>query len=110
MPMHHHVMGRARCAVLFLLLSASVVAMASEERMTRYGCYSCHRVAEKLIGPAFRDVAKRYRNVTSADDYLFEKVREGGEGIWGDVPMIANTPEKIPDGELRALITWIRQQ
>ncbi len=76
--------------------------------MTRYGCYSCHRVAEKLIGPAFRDVAARYKSRQDAAEYLFQKVRAGGEGVWGDVPMIPNTVEKIPDEELRTLLAWIR--
>jgi cytochrome c len=101
----------ARWIPASLLLAAfgmSAVAPAGEEQMTRFGCYSCHRVKEKLIGPAFRDVAARYRSDTGAAEYLFQKVRAGGEGAWGDVPMVANTREKIPDDELRTLIAWIR--
>lgn len=94
--------------VLLGAVSFPVLAGAGEEQMTRFGCYSCHRVAEKLIGPAFRDVAARYRSRPDMADYLFKKIREGGEGVWGDIPMIPNTEEKIPDDELKTLIAWIR--
>ncbi len=50
----------------------------------------------------------RYRSRTDAEQYLFSKIREGGEGAWGDIPMIANTAEKIPDKDLRDMIAWIR--
>lgn len=98
----------AKSLLLAVVMSAGATAQADEEQMTRYGCWSCHRVNEKLIGPAFRDVAAKYRNRTDTGEYLFQKIREGGEGVWGDIPMIANTVEKIPDEELQTLIAWIR--
>lgn len=93
---------------IFAGLLLGTAAPASEELMTRFGCYGCHRVADKVIGPPFREIAQRYRSREDATEYLFAKVREGGEGEWGDIPMVANPPGKIPDPELRQLIEWIR--
>lgn len=98
------------CGAVLLagMLTVSTAAAAGEDQMTRFGCYACHRVGEKLIGPAFRDVAARYRGREDTADYLFAKIRAGGEGVWGDIPMVPNTEEKIPDEELKSLIAWIR--
>jgi cytochrome c len=87
------------------LLAAT--ANASEQLMEKSGCIACHRVDQPLIGPAFKDIAVRYRDTEGVPEYLFEKVREGGEGVWGDKPMLPNTPQKISDENLRAVITWI---
>ena len=77
--------------------------------MNRSGCISCHRIDQKLIGPAFTDVSKRYRGDASVGARLFAKVRAGGEGEWGDLPMQPNGPEKISDEDLNALLAWILQ-
>ena len=75
--------------------------------MVQGGCISCHRVEEKLIGPAYNEVAKRYRGKDKAAERLFAKVREGGEDEWGDIPMRPNGVEKISDEDLKAVIAWI---
>lgn len=97
-------------AVLALSLAAqaglSTVA-ANEELMSRSGCVSCHRVDQKLLGPCFKDVAARYRDDAQAAARLFQKVREGGEGEWGDLPMQPNSKEKVSDADLQLLIEWI---
>lgn len=80
---------------------------AAEKLMEKSGCISCHRVDQKLIGPSFRQVAARYKSESDAPALLFEKVREGGEGVWGDIPMIANSPEKIPDADLYRVLAWV---
>lgn|GEM_PF-761846 len=80
---------------------------ASEQLMEKSGCLSCHRVDQKLIGPAYKDVAARYRNHPEVVDTLMQKVREGGEGVWGDVPMAPNSVEKVSDENLRLIIEWI---
>lgn len=82
-------------------------AIASEEMMSSGGCISCHRVDQKLIGPGFKEVAARYRKDPQAAARLFAKVREGGEGEWGDMPMQPNSEEKISDADLRTLIDWL---
>lgn len=83
------------------------VANASEQLMQKGGCISCHRVDQKLIGPGFKQVAAQYKETDGATAYLFQKVREGGEGVWGDMPMQPNGPQKISDEDLQAIVTWI---
>jgi cytochrome c len=106
--------GRQRilgCVAALLVLALSLMnppqSRASEALMERSGCVSCHRVSEKLIGPAYIDVAAKYRGDTQALVYLTSKVREGGEGVWGDMPMQPNSPEEISDADLKAVIVWI---
>lgn len=85
----------------------STPALANEQLMSKAGCVACHRVDQKVNGPAFRSVAARYKNDSAAAEYLFEKVRAGGEGEWGDLPMVPNGPDKISDADLKAMIAWI---
>lgn len=80
---------------------------AEEALMDRGGCISCHRLEQKLLGPSFKEVAARYRDDPLAVERLFTKVREGGEGEWGDLPMQPNDEKKISDADLRALLAWI---
>lgn len=75
--------------------------------MQKGGCISCHRVDQKLIGPGFKQVAAQYKETDGAAEYLFQKVREGGEGVWGDMPMQPNGPQKISDEDLHAIVAWI---
>lgn len=94
-------------ASVILNLSLAPMALASEQLMDKSGCVACHRVDTKYNGPAFKAVAARYRNDTDAPAMLFAKVREGGEGVWGDLPMVPNGPNKISDADLKVLIAWI---
>ena len=95
-------------AALGLIVQASLSpAEASEELMSRSGCISCHRVDQKLLGPGFKEVAARYRSDPQAAARLFRKVRDGGEGEWGDLPMQPNGEEKVSDADLQQLLDWI---
>jgi cytochrome c len=66
---------------------------------------SCHSVDQKLVGPAFRDVAARYRGQPDAEAKLIEKVRRGGSGTWGSVPMPA--APGLAEADAQALVRWI---
>ena len=68
-------------------------------------CLACHSVDRKLVGPSFKEVAERYRGDTKAADLLAIRVRNGGAGNWGQVPMPANP--QLKDEDLRALVKWI---
>lgn len=92
-------------AVLYVVIATP--AFANEQLMEKSGCISCHRVDKKLIGPAFKAVAQRYKNNAEAPALLFEKVREGGEGEWDDIPMVPNSVAKISDADLNTVIEWI---
>jgi cytochrome c len=93
------------CAVA-LGLAAVSPAMASEEIIKKARCVACHAVGEKRVGPAYKDVAAKYRG-QDVSAQLFAKVRAGGTGVWGQIPMTPNGPDKISDADLKAAIDWI---
>jgi cytochrome c len=66
---------------------------------------SCHAVERKVVGPAFRDVAAHYKGQPDAEAKLLEKLKTGGSGTWGQIPMPANPG--LPEADARALIQWI---
>lgn len=82
-------------------------AAGPEEAMTKAGCFACHQKDKKLVGPAYKDVAAKYKGQADALAKLSEKVRKGGSGVWGPVPMASNPPDKISDPDLKAAIEWI---
>lgn len=70
-------------------------------------CVACHTVDQKRVGPAYKDVAAKYRGDGGAPGKLFDKVRNGGTGVWGEVPMIPHPADKISDDDLKAAVQWI---
>jgi S-disulfanyl-L-cysteine oxidoreductase SoxD len=71
----------------------------------RKACLACHAVDKKIVGPAFRDVAQRYKGAAEVEARLVEKMRKGGAGAWGPLPMPPN-PD-LAESDARALIQWI---
>ena len=69
---------------------AAAPAAASEELAKKHGCFACHAVDKKLVGPSYKDVAAKYRGDKGAEAKLFDKVKKGGPGVWGQVPMPPN--------------------
>jgi cytochrome c len=69
------------------------------------GCIACHGVTSKVVGPAYRDVASKYRGKVDAQAYLIKKMREGGSGVWGAVPMPPQAALKEADAQ--AITSWI---
>jgi cytochrome c len=88
-------------------LSLSQAAIASEAIVKKARCVACHAVDAKRVGPAYKDVAAKYKGNAKAPAQLFDKVRHGGSGNWGEVPMLAHPADKISDDDLKAAITWI---
>lgn len=86
-----------------VLAAAPAFASSEKDLATKSGCLACHAVDKKLVGPSYQDVAKKYK--ASDEAMLFEKVRKGGKGVWGPIPMPPNTAVK--DDDLKALIKWI---
>ena len=78
-----------------------------DQMIVKYGCTGCHAVDRKVVGPAFRDVAARYRG-KDAEGALVEKVKQGGAGVWGQIPMTPNP--QVPDSELPGIVRWILSQ
>ncbi|HQA11531.1 MAG: c-type cytochrome [Zoogloea sp.] len=82
-------------------------AVASEEIIKKARCVACHAVDQKRIGPAYKEVAAKYKGQADAVAVLSAKVRAGGSGVWGQIPMTPNGPDKISDADLKTAIEWI---
>ena len=91
---------------LISVLSAAPAA-ASLDIVKKARCVACHAVDKKMVGPSYRDVAEKYKDQTDAAAMLALKVRSGGAGVWGAVPMTPNDVSKISDENLHAAIKWI---
>jgi cytochrome c len=94
--------------VLFTLLAAVSVtapAFADQALAASKNCMACHAVDKKLVGPSYKDVAKKYAGDKAAADKLADKIIKGGSGAWGPVPMPAN-PQVSAD-EAKKLTAWI---
>ena len=92
---------------LFALIAAAacVPAMADLALATSKNCTACHAVDKKLVGPAYKEVAAKYAGQKDAVDKLSAKIMKGGSGVWGPVPMPANT--QVNDAEAKKLAAWI---
>jgi cytochrome c len=86
-------------------LNFSPSAVASEELAKKHNCLVCHQVDKKVVGPAYKEVAAKYANDKGAEAKLVDKVKKGGVGVWGQVPMPPNAA--VPDADVRALVKWI---
>jgi cytochrome c len=85
--------------------AAQAEASVSPDQMpAKYGCTACHAVDRKVVGPAFKDVAAKYRG-KDVEATLVEKVKQGGSGVWGQVPMTPNP--HVPDDDLHAVVKWV---
>lgn len=83
----------------------SAPALANEELAKKYACTACHAIDKKLVGPAYKEVAAKNRNDKGAEARLIEKVKKGGQGVWGQVPMPPNS--QVPDEDVKKLVKWI---
>jgi cytochrome c len=82
----------------------AVPAQANEELAKKSNCFACHQIDKKSVGPAYKDVAKKYKGQDVAAK-LAEKVKKGGQGVWGPVPMPPNAA--VPDADIKTLVDWI---
>ena len=89
-------------------VAGSLAAVDAARALTianQNACMGCHAVDRKLVGPAYKDVAAKYKGDAGAEAKLIKKVREGGMGNWGQIPMPANP--KIADADLKTVIDWV---
>ena len=94
----------AALATLALALAATP-ALASLELATKSGCTACHQVDKKLVGPGYKEVAAKYKGDAKAEAMLVDKVKKGGVGVWGQVPMPPNA--HVKDEDVKILVKWI---
>jgi cytochrome c len=95
-------------ALLAASLSVAGAASANEALAQKSACTACHAIDKKLVGPAYKEVAAKYKGQKDAEAKLFEKVKKGGVGTWGQVPMPANAAVK--DEDIKTLVKWVLAQ
>ncbi|MGA1732485.1 MAG: c-type cytochrome [Burkholderiaceae bacterium] len=87
------------------LTSFSGAALADMALAQAKNCMACHAVDKKLVGPAYKDIAAKYKGDGAAVDRLAVKIMKGGMGVWGAIPMPANP--QVSDAEAKKLAQWV---
>ncbi len=98
-------------AFLIMVVTVSALitagqAAANEALAKKSGCLACHGVDKKVLGPALKDIAAKYKGDKSAEAKLVTKVKVGGSGVWGPMPMPANSPQ-VKDADIQTIVKWI---
>lgn len=94
--------------IMATLAAVSAPAMADEALAKSKNCMACHAVDKKLVGPSYKDVAKKYAGDAKAADMLATKIIKGGSGVWGAIPMPANT--QVSEADAKKLASWVLSQ
>jgi len=92
--------------LLMLSFHTANAADPAETLAQKSGCLMCHGIDAAIIGPSYKDVAKKYKDDKSAEARLIEKVKVGGSGVWGKMPMPANSP-KVKDDDIKSIVKWV---
>lgn len=98
-------MMTAASAALLLVSSMAAADDDGPKLAQKNACLSCHSVDKKIVGPAYKDVAKKYAGDKGAQAKLVAKVKAGGKGVWGDIPMPPNPQVKSED--LNKIVAWV---
>lgn len=98
----------AVAAIAGLMGSTAAFADAGADLAKAKNCLACHAVDKKVVGPAYKEVAAKYKGDKTAEAKLIEKVQKGGSGVWGQVPMPPN-PQVNP-AEAKTLVAWVLSQ
>lgn len=91
--------------IMAAMAAISAPAMADEALAKSKNCMACHAIDKKLVGPAYKEVAKKYAGNPKALEMLTAKVMKGGSGVWGAIPMPANT--QVNEAEAKKLVAWV---
>jgi cytochrome c len=100
--------GPSNVAAAPAATAASVAAAAPADPkalLSKNACTACHGLTSKVVGPGFNEVAARYQGKADVEAYLVKKIRSGGDGVWGAVPMPPQSALK--DDEVQAIARWI---
>ena len=92
-------------ALVATAVLVSAPALANAELAKKSNCLACHAVATKVVGPSYQDVAKKYAGDKTAEAKLIEKVKKGGSGVWGAIPMPHNA--QVKDADIATLVKWV---
>lgn len=93
------------CTLAIAAMTSVTPAMADLALAQSKNCMACHAVDKKLVGPSYKDVASKYAGQKDATDKLAVKIIKGGSGVWGPVPMPANT--QVNEADAKKLAAWI---
>jgi cytochrome c len=97
--------GVAVAVATALYATGAAADPKGEELIKKDGCTACHSIDKKIVGPAYKDVANKYRNDPKAAAYLHDKIKKGGSGVWGPVPMPPNT--QVKDDDIKVIVAYI---
>lgn len=89
---------------IVLAAVAAQPAMADEALAKGKGCTACHDVKKKVVGPAYAEVAKKYKGDAKAQEAMVGSIVKGSQGKWGPIPM---PPNKVTEEEAKKLAAWI---
>ena len=92
-------------AAAALVVSSPVLAQSAEDLIKKNGCAACHSNDKKVVGPSYVEVAAKYKGDAGAAAKLIEKIKKGGQGVWGPVPMPPNPT--VSDADLKTIVTYI---
>jgi cytochrome c len=95
-------------AAMATLSAATAPAFADEALAKSKNCMACHAADKKLVGPSYKDVAKKYAGDAKAVDMLATKIIKGGSGVWGAIPMPANP--QVSEADAKKLAAWVLSQ
>jgi len=85
--------------------NAALDNTTAEAMMKKDGCAACHTIDKKLVGPPYMEVSAKYKGDAGAAAKLVDKVKKGGVGVWGQIPMPPNA--QVPEADIKDLVTWI---
>ena len=99
-------------SVFIATMAAAGIVMAgqvhADEALAKAkNCMACHAIDKKLVGPAYKDVAAKYKGDAKAPAVLAAKVKAGGKGVWGEMPM---PPNNVTEEEAKKLVAWVLSQ
>jgi cytochrome c len=94
-----------KAIIVSLALIATAPAFADQALLKKNNCMVCHAVDKKMVGPSYKDVANKYRGQSDAADKLAKKIRAGGAGVWGPIPMPAHP--QVSEADAKKLATFI---
>ena len=96
-------------AAAAVLLAGNAYAGDAKELAQKSGCLACHSIDKKVLGPSYKDVAAKYKGDKGAEAKLVAKVKAGGSGVWGPMPMPANSPQ-VKDEDIKTIVQWVLAQ
>lgn len=94
----------ALCAAA-LVTAGTAQAQSAADLLKKHACVACHANDKKVVGPAYNEVAAKYKSDAKAAAALADKIKKGGAGVWGQVPMPPNA--NVPDADIKTMVAYI---